>query len=1137
MVILVAIAVMPLVGIGDPSAQAAEPLQAQEAPAAPEEEYVLDQIIVKFKHGTLSAAVEQLNQTLGTEVIYTSPFAWFKVLQIPEGKTVAEMVNVYSEQAIVEYAEPNYIRHAAWSPNDPLYPYQWHFAQINLGAAWDLDTIAPLYGGDPSIIVAIIDTGVAYETYDGYVQAPDLASTTFTGGYDFVNNDAHPNDDNCHGTHVCGTIAQSTNNGEGVAGIAFNTVIMPIKVLPGGIAEEADGIYYATDNGANIINLSLSGPGTSITEENAVAYAYNHGVTIICAAGNDYETGNDPEYPAAYDDYCIAVGATRYDQAHAPYSNTGSYLDIAAPGGDITVDQNDDGYADGVLQQTFAEGDPTDFGYYFLQGTSMACPHVAGVAALILAENPSFTPDQVRQALESTATDLGDAGRDDVYGWGLLNAAAAVSWAPAGAPTVTSNPAASVEETTATLNGTVTDDGGEACPYRFGYGTTQGGPYTYTDWSVETKTTGQSFSEAISSLNKGTKYYFRAQAKNSGGTASGSELTFLTKPNAPTSFTASTAGTTQINLSWTKGDGAQKTKIQRKEGSYPANRNDGTQVYFGTGTSTPDIGLVPSTTYYYRAWSEVSGSQQWSDNYAQAWATTTSAQPNIPDITVSPTSFEESGPPDTTWASTLTIGNVGNADLSYSISDRETTGPTAPAGVETATFGGGQISERDGLIELTPSQPMSFARAPMSGSEIEIAYDDGVADSAWYWASGGLFAVRFTPESYPVALESARIHFWPELPDTDHEQFAMQVYDDNGAGGAPGSQLGATVYATASEWGWCDVDISGQGITVTDRDFYIAYKQLTEGPDCEGLCADYTDPDGRSWLGYGGDWWPVEEDTGPMDWMIRCLVEALDEGCAWLDEEPKSGTVPPGGEADITVTFDTTGLGSTYTANIIISSNDPDESEVIVPVTLTVTTGVSPSVSIEPPSQTVAPGGTFDIDVWVDASGHDLIGISVEVQYDAAAMATSDPQVTGHNLLGDMQIGPTVTDGSVTYDLVNVTPQADVLGSVLTIEFTIDAGAAPGDYDITLTTATLLEPPVPGVDVVEDITHGTVTVVTGRKGDFDNDDDIDIFDFVLFAAAYGSELGDDNYNAAGDFDDDGDIDIFDFVQFAAVYGT
>jgi serine protease len=417
-------------------------------------EYVPDEIIVKFKPGVTAVAENQLHQNLRTSLVHASRYGGFKVLKIPAGKTVPEMVETYRRQSIVQYAEPNYIAQITWTPNDPYYSYQWHFAQINLPAAWDLDTTSPLYGGDSSIIVAVIDSGVAYENYGAYQKAPDLASTNFwvnsdeipgnstddddndyvddVNGWDFVDNDAHPNDDNSHGTHVTGTIAQSTNNSLGVAGIAFNTTIMPIKVAnSAGNSNHslmADGFYYAANNGAHIINLSMRSTGTSSTLENAVAYARNAGVVVIVAAGNDYQSGNPTTYPAAYNNYVIAVGATRYDQARSYYSNTGSYLDIAAPGGDITVDQNGDGFGDGVLQQTFDPDtqDPTDFNYWFFQGTSMACPHVAGVAALILAKNPTWTAAQVRHALESTATDIGSAGRDDSFGWGLMDAADAV---------------------------------------------------------------------------------------------------------------------------------------------------------------------------------------------------------------------------------------------------------------------------------------------------------------------------------------------------------------------------------------------------------------------------------------------------------------------------------------------------------------------------------------------------------------------------------------------------------------------------------------------------------------------------------------------------------------------------------------
>lgn len=275
-----------------------------------------------------------------------------------------------------------------------------------------------------------VESGAGTWETTKYEQAPDLAGTSFVAGYDFINNDAHPNDDDGHGTHVAGTVAQTTNNDLGVAGIAFDTSIMPVKVLnaagTGTFDNVADGIYFAADNGAKIINLSLSSPSSSTTLENALAYAYGQGVTVIAAGGNEYQEGNLPQYPAAYDVYVIAVGATRYDEARSYYSNTGSYIDLVAPGGDVTVDQNGDGYADGVLQQTFGDT-PVDWGYWFYQGTSMSTPHVSGVAALILALKPGFSPDEVREALQSTAEDKGAGGRDDEYGWGIVDAYEALS--------------------------------------------------------------------------------------------------------------------------------------------------------------------------------------------------------------------------------------------------------------------------------------------------------------------------------------------------------------------------------------------------------------------------------------------------------------------------------------------------------------------------------------------------------------------------------------------------------------------------------------------------------------------------------------------------------------------------------------
>lgn len=367
------------------------------------DDFVSDELIVKFK---------------GDE----KPF---QVVKLSAGKTAKEAQKDWESNPQVEYAEPNYIARAFFAPNDPFYRYQWHLSNsvyggINIEPAWDRAV-------GTGVVVAIVDTGVAYENFGKYYLAPDLAGTSFVPGYDFVNKDSHPNDDNGHGTHVAGTVAQKTNNNLGAAGTAFGSSIMPLKVLDkngaGTYANVANGIIWAADHGAKVINLSLGGSVPSLTLENAVAYAYGKGVTVVAAAGND--SLSSASYPAAYDAYVIAVGATRYDETLAYYSNYGPSVDLVAPGGDLRVDQNADGYGDGVLQQTFTRGKLNKFGYFFFQGTSMAAPHVSGAAALVIS-NGVLGPDAVRAALQNSAEDLGTPGRDATYGWGLLNASAAV---------------------------------------------------------------------------------------------------------------------------------------------------------------------------------------------------------------------------------------------------------------------------------------------------------------------------------------------------------------------------------------------------------------------------------------------------------------------------------------------------------------------------------------------------------------------------------------------------------------------------------------------------------------------------------------------------------------------------------------
>lgn len=345
------------------------------------------------------------------------------------GERVRDAVAVLRARDDVLYAEPNYLVHALYVPNDTYYqPYQWHMdnasgSGVNAEEAWDITR-------GRGATVAIIDTGVAYETarrgWTRYYQAPDLAGTCFVQGYDFAYNDPYPNDDQGHGTHVAGTIAQTTDNGEGVAGLAHEACIMPIKALDryggGTHADIAAAIQWAADNGADVINLSLGGPDSSHTLEDAVRYAYEKGVTVVAAAGNN--GAEQAFYPAAYDEYVIAVGATGYDTEFASYSNYGDFVDMVAPGGD-SEDLNGDGAVDGILQQTIG-GRLNEFGYYFSMGTSMAAPHVAAAAALLVSAGVATTPDAVRVSLATTARDLGTPGVDMRYGHGLVDVAAAL---------------------------------------------------------------------------------------------------------------------------------------------------------------------------------------------------------------------------------------------------------------------------------------------------------------------------------------------------------------------------------------------------------------------------------------------------------------------------------------------------------------------------------------------------------------------------------------------------------------------------------------------------------------------------------------------------------------------------------------
>jgi serine protease len=397
----------------------------------------VDDIIVDLRDDASPALVAAIERETGLDLVLISDQAddeqVYRAHVDPARRDA--VLAALSRRAGVEIAEPDATYqlsdptafaaeavgpHTPGFPNDPLYKHQWHMQQIKMPAAWKLAD-----GG--GITVAVLDTGVGYEDFANFHLLPDLAGISFVDGYDFVDNDAHANDDHGHGSHVTGTIAQVTNNGVGVTGIARNVKIMPLKVLSGSgsgsVAGIADAIRYAADHGAKVINMSLGGPFPSRVLKKAVQYAHDKGVVVVCAAGNDGKgkVGYPAGYPGAF-----AVAATQFDETTTFYSNWGKDVDIAAPGGNTRVDQNGDGMPDGVLQNTIAIGDPTQDDYFGYMGTSMAAPHVAGVAALVVGEGVT-DPKMVEQILSETARQPATGRYErDRYGAGIIDAEAAV---------------------------------------------------------------------------------------------------------------------------------------------------------------------------------------------------------------------------------------------------------------------------------------------------------------------------------------------------------------------------------------------------------------------------------------------------------------------------------------------------------------------------------------------------------------------------------------------------------------------------------------------------------------------------------------------------------------------------------------
>ncbi|PWK13446.1 FlgD immunoglobulin-like domain containing protein [Tumebacillus permanentifrigoris] len=386
-------------------------------------------LIVKYKPGTDATQIANKHAASVSKKNANLRLGKLKVNNAALKQTYMDLVR----DPEVEYVQPNYKYSLSATSNDPNYSAQWSLPRMHVPEAWGYSK------GDSSMVIAVVDSGVRTDH-------PDLAASLLPG-INTITNDSNVNDDNGHGTHVSGIAAGIIDNGVGISGVAGKAKILPIKAMnasgQGYDIDIAEGITWAADHGAKVINLSLGSPSFSQTTQDAINYAWSKGILIVAAAGNSNSAA--AFYPAA-GDHVLSVMATDENNARASFSNYGTTVDIAAPGTSIYATTYDGGYG-------------------YKQGTSMASPNVAGVAALVWNYRPTLTNAQLEKVLESSTIDLGAAGKDTTFGYGLINAytamTAVVDTTPIGLTVtgVTPNPFNPLGTNTSTISYSIAEPG------------------------------------------------------------------------------------------------------------------------------------------------------------------------------------------------------------------------------------------------------------------------------------------------------------------------------------------------------------------------------------------------------------------------------------------------------------------------------------------------------------------------------------------------------------------------------------------------------------------------------------------------------------------------------------------------------
>ncbi len=534
------------------------------------------QVIVKFDDNISNSMMMSILDDMDSELEAELPVDDLVLTEVPEGETVENFVEAMEDLPTVEYVQPNYIyklddmsykyyadqNHSEQyytteaSVNDPYTGDQWYLNTIDAYNAWDYTM------GSSDVRVAVIDTGIDLDNPEFAGKIYAQTDTTDEGG------DAE--DDDGHGSHVAGIIAANANDGVGVAGVAPGVDLIAVDVFTwygsdfgASTTDIVEGINYAQSQGADVINLSLGNYYYDAAYEEVISDVVSNGIIVVCAAGND--STSEPHYPS---DYSAAVGviATDWNDNLASYSNYGSAKDISAPGGD------DDDMPDSLILSTYKDG-----AYYYMGGTSMAAPVVSGVAALALSKNPSLTVSELKDILYDTSVDLGDEGKDDIFGYGRIDAYEAVLAAYNAISDVEVDIVAEANNSAyGTATGGGTYDSGESV-------TLQAIPnsrYRFVCWE-----------NGSIQVSTNATYTFNA-SKDTTYTAE------FVKIGIPT-VTAASSGYNSVKLTWNKISGASGYEV------YRATSSSGTYARIFTATSGGSLsynntGLTTGKTYYYK---------------------------------------------------------------------------------------------------------------------------------------------------------------------------------------------------------------------------------------------------------------------------------------------------------------------------------------------------------------------------------------------------------------------------------------------------------------------------------------------------------------------------------------------------------